>query len=527
MLKYYGLTMDALEAQAREWRAWRILRVREEFALRNKVISMTEFAKRHGLLMEPPEAPERQMYLAAARARFEAMDWRALRFSMEEAKALSKDPLLRDGAGDVFHLHLELIGSDGEGMAPEDYADLLELAKAERSISRDVLVPADMTLHATHYMIQALFGWRNSLYHKFELEEADFDALTAGRLSLYLDLCGVLFRFCDGNSIDENWDDDNGSCELWKLWFRRKMSRPYLNLGLCDAWLDIRDRVKAYREEFRPKPDSFLADAAVNSSLEKDVNALLERLRLRELLALFGDGENLPVRPSLRSWKGNLMYQSARLLGKWMAADQDAIQAKLSAPPIWSSFLRDWRSLLVPELAKATKAARDLYGLSTRSMLEWPVLPIVEDAIWRQELLQEFSVPLRPFFSSICYTYDVFDCWRVRLSLENVYFADGVIPATSNTSPAAIASASPNWVGQLGGDVTPALQEKLNSVHTLGRPLCIAADGVRVMEHSGNVAGYLNVLRSLKHKDACYQENREWVDNLGWTGRKIKPANLL
>ena len=43
------------------------------------------------------------------------------------------------------------------------------------TISRELLIPADMTLHALHYVIQRLFGWQNSHLRSFELPEEVFD----------------------------------------------------------------------------------------------------------------------------------------------------------------------------------------------------------------------------------------------------------------------------------------------------------------------------------------------------------------
>ncbi|MCD7820947.1 MAG: plasmid pRiA4b ORF-3 family protein [Clostridiales bacterium] len=80
--------------------------------------------------------------------------------------------------------------------------------KQKNAISRDILVPGEMNLHALHYAIQRLFGWQNSHLHNFSLPQADFDQFTADTFGGYTDLCGVLFRFPDSDASDTNWDDD-------------------------------------------------------------------------------------------------------------------------------------------------------------------------------------------------------------------------------------------------------------------------------------------------------------------------------
>ena len=47
-------------------------------------------------------------------------------------------------------------------------------------ITREVLIPSDMTLHALHYAMQKLFGWQNSHLRQFNLPEDVYQELTQG-----------------------------------------------------------------------------------------------------------------------------------------------------------------------------------------------------------------------------------------------------------------------------------------------------------------------------------------------------------
>ena len=116
--------------------------------------------------------------------------WAALSVSEEEAWRIMAEEQTPDwGDRKVYHLHLELQERDGNSQrccgperyfAPEEWEEFLRLAKAERGISRDILVPGDMNLHALHYAIQQAFGWQNSHLHRFLLGEEDYDRRETG-----------------------------------------------------------------------------------------------------------------------------------------------------------------------------------------------------------------------------------------------------------------------------------------------------------------------------------------------------------
>ncbi len=76
----------------------------------------------------------------------------------EETDSLNDDELIL--------LHLELTN---ELCSEEDKQLLMKHADSteEGTITRDILIPADMPLHNLHYAIQKLFGWQNSHFRVF------------------------------------------------------------------------------------------------------------------------------------------------------------------------------------------------------------------------------------------------------------------------------------------------------------------------------------------------------------------------
>ena len=63
----------------------------------------------------------------------------------------------------------------------KDRVVLNRYGKVKQGIIREVLVPADITLHALHYVIQRAFGWQNSHLHQYLLPEEVFQKMTGGK----------------------------------------------------------------------------------------------------------------------------------------------------------------------------------------------------------------------------------------------------------------------------------------------------------------------------------------------------------
>ena len=76
---------------------------------------------------------------------------------------------------DVLRLHLEL---DMQYTDEEEMEILKKYGAVDQTISRDILVPGDITLHALNYAILRMFGWQNGHLHNFSLPDDVFKQLT-------------------------------------------------------------------------------------------------------------------------------------------------------------------------------------------------------------------------------------------------------------------------------------------------------------------------------------------------------------
>ncbi|MBQ9274067.1 MAG: hypothetical protein IJ228_04575 [Succinivibrio sp.] len=160
----------------------------------------------------------------------------------EELKKMAADgvdlglaALLPDCYPAALALHVELLDTNITGQeapwqefvwAPDqkDIDALRNFGKVKSAISREVIVPGDITLHALHFVLQGLFGWRHSHLHNFQLPpEVLYDLTLEGSLSAQTQLYGLLFSWPD----QERYYDDDYAGQSERAWYRSKYRGPY------------------------------------------------------------------------------------------------------------------------------------------------------------------------------------------------------------------------------------------------------------------------------------------------------------
>ncbi|MCD8225313.1 MAG: plasmid pRiA4b ORF-3 family protein [Clostridiales bacterium] len=417
--------------------------------------------------------------------------------------------------GAVYALHLSLVGGFVYGaeedmdMRPEDRAELLKLAKAESAISRDMLVPGTMNLHALHYAIQKLFGWQNSHLHNFSIPQEDFKTLTAGTLGGYTDLCGILFRFPDDDMSDLYWDDDYKKGVSVKSWFKKKYSAPFRQYSVGDSYLGNLWEIEGFRGRFPDfKDETTLKEILDKVAVEQDWNFLAERLTVRELFTAERDGA--------RAWKGNVVGK-LELLKEEM--EDEELYDSVDEMKIAATELRNWRqsysqldhlSWVHPatykkEIEKAYKKSYDsVIKMHEEQMNAWTMKCL--------DLFCDRNINLSPYFDTLYYLYDYGDDWCVKITLKDIYHKteDG------------------GFVDNDMCRISETLEPVLAQVEAKEKAVCMAADGLNVVDDCGGLHGFLNMLRTINGNDKEEADSmKEWARGLGWTGRKSRPENML
>ena len=388
---------------------------------------------------------------------------------------------LQDGHGDrpdVLRLHLEL---DLQYVDEEEIRILKEYGSMEKEISRDILVPADITLHALHYAILRMFGWQNGHLHSFLLPENTFRELTEDKFCIWTQMAGVYFRFPTENYEDIYWDDDYREGESIKSWMKKKYTGPYRYKGYGEHYVmnqievesmlatreEITVREFAFGVEKKPEPykvklKEATVDQVMHAFADLTCYELLERLPLVEILRVKG-------------------------------------QNKIELKKIREYLDRELSKLNIKEIIKEYRNTRFRSGKK------------------EQEFLEKYDLPVMPVTDQMIYRYDYGDGWKILISCENAYKGDE----------------TGLWKN-MNGEMPDVSVDKIEETVTKHRPICIQKDGTELVDDVGGISGFCEMLKTIYECDMNNKEELEerenileWAYMMGWTGRNISPKQTL
>lgn len=395
----------------------------------------------------------------------------------------------------VLRLSLEL---KMERLSPEDKVVFNRYGKVLTGITRDILVPGDMTLHALHYVIQKAFGWQNSHLHSFKLSDDSFQKLTGGKnktdkygminydgkLVDWIKLCGIYFRYPTEDYEDLYWDDDYEEGISFKSWLKRKYTGPYRYRGEWEHYHQANFAARDFQKRFQTME---VKDFIHHS---KPITDRLGAVDDREI--------TIPVEEATIE---DFQYGfTARL---------DELLERL---PIVN--------LLVPKGIevddKIYAGIEELEKNQKDSMVELPTLPITDKLI---------------------YEYDYGDGWAVNITMTDCYYLkdswDTMHEAGKDAYFIPAVKEKDVMADQRGYDkmdeyVEEEFSQKLVTVIFKKKPVCLAIDGLPVMDDVGGIYGYIDFLkRSRLSLPPERDDIREWAKSMGWNGRMSKPESLL
>lgn len=435
-----------------------------------------------------------------------------------------------------------LYGADDKyDMSEEERREFLKLAKAEKGISRTVLVPGEMSLHAMHYMLLRLFGWQNEHLHRFALSQEVFKELTDEKIGGWLDLCGVLLRFPSGDNDDLYWDDDYEPNQSVKSWLRRKYKKSYAQKSVTESLIASLSEIKDVEDHYL-SPDGVRAKLSREDTLrdldhtvmfEGDFNTVLERLRICDLL--------LPA-----SETGDITQ--AEWLEKTMSAREEACSGidKFMASKKRKALLdesmeelKQWRRL--------KSSIEDAVYYGRRAEVEKQLGTKAEDVIrdadeaipaWEKDtfrILDAYNPVIYPFLNTLYYLYDFGDDWCIRITCEKRYkrmdewdFPDKNGYVVARTMNYKDGLKTYRYFDEEEQEITGEERDRLAEVDVKKTPECIASDGVSLVEDPGGIYGFYRMLQTLAGDDPEEKKSmKEWAKGLGWTGRISEPKNML
>lgn len=392
----------------------------------------------------------------------------------------------------MMQLHLEISPKPEK----DELNTLKKYGKVTKSLSRDILVPSEMPLHNLHYAIQNLFGWRNSHLHSFSYDSDIFKELTKNDFKRWLDLCGVYFRFPDEMS-DHFWDDDYDGTIDPKAWFRKKYTAPYFYKGLCEHFMSAQNMAMHFIESNKeitvmPSFEDFLSSDAkpkvmplagatldeVQRSLEGSITELLERLPVGNVISV-----NKCSISELKTGSSEKVYKENFFKFKQVMDQFDKID----------------------ELMKKQEK-----HFSSKRVLELRSL-CCETYIQFDDLCSKTDKAVIPLSDKLLYSYDYGDGWEVEITCSDEF---------EHTED--------SFFDCEGKDASEEISAKLSAVRSRHRPICIMADGLPLMDDVGGIGGYCEFLQTINGTDKEERSDmKEWASDMGWTGRMVKPENIL
>ena len=370
------------------------------------------------------------------------------------------------------------------------------------TISRDILIPADMPLYALHYAIQRLFGWQNSHLHKFNLPPARFYGITDNNAGKWSRLIGVLFRSPWMEESDAFWADDYeyGS---FKTWLRKKYTGPFLSLCHGEGIIRCTQDVK---EIFERIPQVKILYSRYEGELQiSDVEPLREKAKPGEVPVTEEDRKN--------AWFGTVEKAeicaledcpAEALFRLFMEERPDDLLERLSVGEVLAPAKKHpGNELAFPERLRTT------YEAFMDEKLEEAVKVIVGSRLDLPKLQPAIPNPTDVLY----YNYDFGDDWMVRIT----------------------ASMDAGDLVEQGRVSQQELDEAMETIRKTYRPVCIAADGPYLVDDAGGISGYIRFLRAINPtaerdywgKDNvpdnwAYEDKQSslvWARSLGWTDR--------
>ncbi len=407
----------------------------------------------------------------------------------------------------AIQLHLEL---DLGCFEDENKEILRKYGRMKEGITRDFIVPGDMTLHALHFAIMRAFGWQNSHLHSYVPQADEFKKMTGGgKVKEWTRLVGVYFRFPGDNYEDIYWDDDYEDGVSIKSWLRSKYCGPYYYEGVGEHYIPAQIEVNYFRKEYPAIQKKTTDQRTWNVIFEGECEELLERSAIWKVLKT----------PAEHSDWASWQWEKEKLL-KNLEKERNAA-------------IKEYNSL-AGELERIAGEVEDLVDAE-----EYPIddmynllneIERVEEEL--EALCFEHDPEPIPVLSELLYRYDYGDGWRIRITCTNAWYDRSIYARDEEGnilggwySPV---SEKTTFADAFDREADENFTGRLNAISEKARPVCIAWDGMNLVEDVGGIDGFCNFLETIngddpEEKRAC----KAWAKGLGWTGRMPKPENML
>ncbi|MDO4491866.1 MAG: hypothetical protein Q4B85_12435 [Lachnospiraceae bacterium] len=407
----------------------------------------------------------------------------------------------------AMQLHLEL---NLEYSSDEQKKVLRKYGKMKDGITRDFIVPGNMTLHGLHYAIMKAFGWQNSHLHCYVPYEDEYKQMTDGGLvKEWIRQVGMHFRFPSGNYEDLFWDDDYEEEINFKTWLKSKYCGPYQYEGVGEHYVPAQILAERFRKENPGLLKKTTDQSTWNLLMEGQCEEILERLMIFDIL------KTPDQQVDWDSWK----KEKENSLKQVEKNRMDAMKKYNDLSEILAQTIEE---------AECEYVEGEDFNIEMISLFQ--EMENLNQEL--EDLCFDYNPEPIPAVSALCYRYDYGDGWEIKITCTNAWYdksiysknEDGKLLYDKN----GFISESPLFVDAFGQQVHGEYLDRLKTIGRKEKPVCIAWDGINLMDDVGGVGGFCDFLEMIHSSDQKEKKRyREWAKGQGWTGRMPKTENIL
>lgn len=137
-----------------------------------------------------------------------------------------------------------------------------------------------------------------------------------------------------------------------------------------------------------------------------------------------------------------------------------------------------------------------------------------------------------PVLSSLIYKYDYGDGWEIKITCTNAWFNRSTYARDEEGSMRrdrnGFVQENALYVDAFGNEITGEFLDKIKSIEKNEKPICIAWDGINLVDDVGGISGFCKFLETINGDDPEEKKfYKSWAKGLGWIGRMPKPENIL
>lgn len=407
----------------------------------------------------------------------------------------------------AMQLHLEL---DLGYFAEEHKKVLRRYGRMKDGITRDFIVPANMTLHGLHYAIMKAFGWQNSHLHSYVPYEDEFKKMTDGGLvKEWTRQVGMYFRFPSENYEDIYWDDDYEEGESFKTWLKSKYCGPYSYEGVGEHYIPAQIEVDRFRKAWPAIQKKTTDQRTWNVYMEGQCEEMLERPMLWTVL------------------------KTPAEQGDWDSWKQEKEAALKQVEKKRKDIIKKYRQLTA-RMDQIVEEAGTHFDKERNPTIDMaPYFREMEELDRELEMLCiEYNPEPIPALSALCYRYDYGDRWEIKITCTNAWY-DKTVYARDEEGDMlhdknGFVPEKVLFVDAFGQQIDGEFLDKLREIQRKEKPICIAWDGMSLVDDVGGVGGFCEFLETINGDDPEEKKSYKiWARSLGWTGRMPKPENML